>query len=605
MVIDFNSVPYVSEIERRGIAKDVNDSGSTGIIVTINAAVLPRISRMTYDKAFNYDDGSEVTNGLIRVRLNSDWWIVGGPRGFSMHVKYKTKEQLTGTEPERGYFSFDPEEPLSEFSTNGPEFRTDSTTIEVDSERMKLLLLASDYNGRKPAKLKFRNGEGAAVTVKDIAYVNDGNFIPVKLSDSGKPTLAFNSKTCTRSVVNVDLGPSVADEDFISCVNPQSRYTITRNWSNNYREFVYSRTLNLYIPSKNANAVIVGLPESGDFDEIDVDFLERGSEPRTIDVFHRRNDDLSNTRILFSVADYWCGREWAFGMVPVIKRGVFSFDISTSTITFRLDYHQAPRVEAEPFSSGFTIGFEVEKEDYVKLRESCAEELYDETRWAKERDGSLDGDSGYGLVSPTYDLMSDKIDKDIASNATLSNLINGDYSRSCGGHIHLGSQWSGNTFFDKLSPWIPLIYSLYVGRVGADYCKVKKNEAIKSSSEKYQAIRIFDDRVEFRIISAVKNVETLLWRRDLMRIIVQNLEYTPMKIVGELLDDKSALYAHLRKQYTPSQIAVKAKLYAYFASELLDDAHAVKQHVMNAVDHFSKTQLRHLRNYSFNVNKPE
>jgi hypothetical protein len=111
--------------------------------------------------------------------------------------------------------------------------------------------------------------------------------------------------------------------------------------------------------------------------------------------------------------------------------------------------------------------------------------------------------------------------------------------------------------------------------------------------------------VEFRIISAVKNVETLLWRRDLMRIIVQNLEYTPMKIVGELLDDKSALYTHLRKQYTPSQIAVKAKLYAYFASELLDDAHAVKQHVMNAVDHFSKTQLRHLRNYSFNVNKPE
>jgi hypothetical protein len=88
-----------------------------------------------------------------------------------------------------------------------------------------------------------------------------------------------------------------------------------------------------------------------------------------------------------------------------------------------------------------------------------------------------------------------------------------------------------------------------------------------------------------------------------MRMIMNNLDWTPMKIMNQLLDDKSELYALLHKQYTPSQIAVKARLYAYFASELLDDAHAVKQHIMNAVDYFSKTQIRHLKSYSFNVNQ--
>jgi hypothetical protein len=144
---------------------------------------------------------------------------------------------------------------------------------------------------------------------------------------------------------------------------------------------------------------------------------------------------------------------------------------------------------------------------------------------------------------------------------------------------------------------------LYVDRIGRDFCKVKKNEGIKNGRDKYQAIRIFDDRIEFRIISAVKDVDTLIWRRDLMRIIVNNLDYTPMKIVGELLDQKSNLYTHFRKQYTPSQLTVKAKMYAYFASELLDDAHAVKQHVINAVDYFSQAQIRHLKYYSFNVNE--
>ena len=270
---------------------------------------------------------------------------------------------------------------------------------------------------------------------------------------------------------------------------------------------------------------------------------------------------------------------------------------------YRLGYHELMRVNAEEITSGFSVGFEIEKEDYDAMVSIEAIELYNQTSWAKERDSSLCDDEGYELVSPTYDLMSDTLDKHIKASESLRDHINASKSARCGGHIHLGvAEYSGRTLFDKISPWVPLIYSLYVGRIGRNCCKVKKNDIMRLNIEKYQAVRIFDDHIEFRIISAVKDVDTLLWRRDLMRIIMNNLDYSPMRVIGELLDSKSPLHNHLTKQYSPSQVAVKAKLYAYFASELLDDAHAVKQHVMNAVDHFSQSQLTHLKSYYFNVN---
>lgn len=593
MVIDLNRVVQLPEEEQRAFNNYINSSPEEGVVLRVNAAALPKITGCTYPKAVNWDDYSDVTDGIIRVYVEKGWW---GSDACSLRVRYTNTEQDDE--------DLLPYELMSE--GNRPGYKIDATTLGVGSDNLSLFISASNFGDRDPRKLKFKSDTGASVRLNDVAYVAGTLSVFGRVSPSGKPIFAFDPMTCTRKVITIDAEGSFADEDMINSIDPCERYRLLAVWYRENKDFVYSRTLKSYIHRNNAIAVIVGLSTGEDGDGIiDVDFLDRKERDRTIEVFHRMNDEWSRTNILKSVANYWDGRQWTSTNTPVIKNGTFSFDISSSQIVYRFDYHQVSRLDAEPFRSGFTIGFEVEKEDGVALRKVCADELFRHTKWAKERDGSLDGDTGYELVSPKYDLMSDKIDDDIASSPELTELINANYSRSCGGHIHLGSQWSGNTFFDKLSPWVPLIYSLYVGRIGADYCKVKKNVDIKESEDKYQAIRIFDDRVEFRIISAVKNVETLLWRRDLMRIIVQNLDYTPMKIVGELLDDKSLLYAHLRKQYTPSNIAIKAKLYAYFASELLDDAHAVKQHVMNAVDHFSNTQLRHLKNHSFNVSKPE
>jgi hypothetical protein len=250
-------------------------------------------------------------------------------------------------------------------------------------------------------------------------------------------------------------------------------------------------------------------------------------------------------------------------------------------------------------STEFTIGFEVEKEDddvkhginHVKFRKA--------TGWDKERDGSLN-DNGYEIVSPTYDLYDNRFDEDLR-NDVLREHINAEYSRRCGGHIHLGAVgMRGTTFFDRIAPWLPLIYAVYVGRINGEHCKVKKNDSIKYSSDKYQSVRLFDDHIELRIPSAVSDVENLIWRRDLLRIICDNLDATPLRIVGMLTDKRSKLHKHMSKVYSEARMLEKFRLYVYFANELLDDAYTtIPERIPQWENLFNKSQISHLRNEGF------
>jgi hypothetical protein len=143
--------------------------------------------------------------------------------------------------------------------------------------------------------------------------------------------------------------------------------------------------------------------------------------------------------------------------------------------------------------------------------------------WRKERDGSLDDNAGYELISPTFEFDIDKIFEYIESNNVLLDHINAKYSTSCGGHINLSEKdLSGEQLFDKIKGYTPLLYALYHGRVDKNYCKGKNNQDLKYENDKYQAIKIHNNRVEFRIISAVPNVTTLKWRCKLIMMILQH-----------------------------------------------------------------------------------
>lgn len=268
------------------------------------------------------------------------------------------------------------------------------------------------------------------------------------------------------------------------------------------------------------------------------------------------------------------------------------------------DYHQGARHgEQRPSYVGkdtlFSIGFEVEKEDYDVKTSINNVKFNMATGWDKERDGSLN-DDGYEIVSPTYDLYDDRLDQDLAIDI-LREHINGDYSTRCGGHIHLGAVgMSGRTFFDRFAPWLPLMYAVYVGRINGEHCKVKKNDDLKFSSDKYQSVRLFDNRIELRIPSAVSDTTNLLWRRDLLRIICDNLDATPLRIVSMLTDKRSRLYKHMSKVYDAKRMQEKLQLYVYFANEILDDAYTmIPERIPTWEKMFNKSQISHLRNHGF------
>jgi hypothetical protein len=175
--------------------------------------------------------------------------------------------------------------------------------------------------------------------------------------------------------------------------------------------------------------------------------------------------------------------------------------------------------------SKFKIGYEIEKEDQSVRNSIDIEDFEDSTDnlWRKERDGSLDDESGYELISPTFELDINKIFDHIEGNDVLVSHINAETSTSCGGHIHLSEEGlNGEELFDKIKGYTPFLYALYYGRVNKSYCKGKNNEDLKSENEKYQAIKIHHNRVEFRIISAVPNVKTLKWRTKLLMMMLQN-----------------------------------------------------------------------------------
>ena len=568
--INFN---VETNIDRDKINAVVNEiKANDGIVIRVNALVARIVSGigMHGRRMINYVDESHIEDGEVYVKLSIDEPYPFGHAMVNMTILIEERQ--------------------------GTIYR-DNTGTHTNGSDFARIILASDFFGDDPRQVMIDN-DGKTVPAVMLAEVGRKLYERSDSDDSIELSL-FSPLTGRIESIRVALeSEKVATKEYIESVSPMLRGRLASRWCSDAMDFLWSDSLGQYIHQRDAACVVTAVDDDG---TIHTDFVTDTNG--VMGIYNRYNESHRLVGIYYELARRLNGVTLGNGMTPIIRDNTFHFDKSHKEVVPTYAYHELERDAAEPIKSGLSIGFEVEKEDNDALYNVCAVETYIDTGWAKERDSSLDRDTGYELVSPSYDLMSDKLDKDL-ENDTLRYLINADYSSRCGGHIHVGhSMYSGRTLFDKVSPWVPLVYSLYVGRIGRVYCAVKKNDDIKANVDKYQAVRIFDDHIEFRIISAVKNVDTLLWRRDLMRIIMNNLSYTPMKIIGELLNEKSELSMHLRKQYTPSQITVKAKLYAYFAAELLDDAHAVKQHIMNAVDHFSPSQLRHLKSYSFNVNK--
>ena len=255
-------------------------------------------------------------------------------------------------------------------------------------------------------------------------------------------------------------------------------------------------------------------------------------------------------------------------------------------------YHDGIReTTREAQTAKFTIGFEVEKEDR-DLLESYDTHECERKGWARERDGSLDDEIGFELVSPVFDLFGDTLDKHLQTDA-IRDHVDANYTSSCGGHINIGMKdVGGREFFDEIKGFIPLILTIYRHRLTNRYCRAQKNINDYKDGDKYTAINVKSRYIEIRVPGAVINTANLVWRRDLMRIMVNKyMGAGPVRILRDLTNKRSELHKHLLKVYGEEKMLMLASIYAQFA----DDFYNTYEVSENGAGLFFESALRGLK----------
>jgi hypothetical protein len=172
----------------------------------------------------------------------------------------------------------------------------------------------------------------------------------------------------------------------------------------------------------------------------------------------------------------------------------------------------------------FRIGFEVEKEDFDILQSISINDFESETNYRKESDGSLCSDSGFELISPIYEMNTEKIIQHISENRIIVNHLNASANyRTCGTHINISKiDESGFSLYPYIENYLPMLYAMYPNRTKTDYCKAKSKENIKNDNEKYQAVKIHDNRIELRIFPVVHSAKQLFFRLQLVELMLKN-----------------------------------------------------------------------------------
>jgi hypothetical protein len=116
--------------------------------------------------------------------------------------------------------------------------------------------------------------------------------------------------------------------------------------------------------------------------------------------------------------------------------------------------------------------------------------------------------------------------------------------------------------FDRFAPYLPLLYALYFGRLKNNYSHAQTKESAKRHPSRGAVnLKLGQNAIEFRLISAVPNAETLKFRVDLFKYIAEQIDTnpntTPKDVLKSMLSNNTPLYQILRQQYTADQLNVK------------------------------------------------
>jgi hypothetical protein len=188
-------------------------------------------------------------------------------------------------------------------------------------------------------------------------------------------------------------------------------------------------------------------------------------------------------------------------------------------------------------SISFGWGVEIEKNELPDF-DFNKQDIYDESGAVLERDSSVS--NGFELKTPIYNLFSCKTEDRLKKLKPFADIKNVE---GAGGHI--GFSMTGKNddqLIDLCTGFLPLIYSMYKKRLSNTYCSGKKIDDLKNSGDKFQAIRMRGNYIEFRIFSSVKSYDTLIFRLRLFRIIARNLGKSFSTVLGMAVNKNSELY---------------------------------------------------------------
>jgi hypothetical protein len=228
-------------------------------------------------------------------------------------------------------------------------------------------------------------------------------------------------------------------------------------------------------------------------------------------------------------------------------------------------YHAGNRLANIPVrfsrNAPYLAGFEVEKED-TRVKCSITARDFDRAlpNFRKERDGSLNSESGFEFITPPLELSPRNIKAYFEARPVAVAHINADFSTACGGHIHLSRRgFSGADLFNLISGHLPLLHALFPSRADGNnsrYCQAKSASQLLRDREKYQSVNIMPDRIEIRIFGAVRGLENLVWRAGLVLKMFKHAASNPAAGYDKL----PKLFPHLKKVYTtPAEMEMLIK----------------------------------------------
>lgn len=215
-------------------------------------------------------------------------------------------------------------------------------------------------------------------------------------------------------------------------------------------------------------------------------------------------------------------------------------------------YHSLTRYNRAPVAR-WKVGIEIEKED-DDMRCEAAHKIR-KYGFIKETDGSLNGNIGFEIISDTFDLMGIEVEVALKN---IADYVNAKYSKRCGGHIHISDNTqSPRRLYESLAGYFPLLYAMYPSRIKVNYCQAMKASRM-ASVDKYAAVVARGNTVEFRIFPSPKNLDTLMFRIQLLRYMVLHPEKNPSVVLARMIDPDTGLHKILRTAYTNSKLIEKA-----------------------------------------------